>query len=77
MRGPRLVLCSARAGLTTQREQALIEQPGEREQPGREPDPRPGVAEVGNPGDAADLAGFDAGNCLGSARASAQSERLT
>ena len=46
VRGPRLVLGSGRAGLTTQHEQALMEQPGEREQPGREPDPRPGVAEL-------------------------------
>ena len=45
VRGPRLVLGSGRAGLTTQHEQALMEQPGERE-PGREPDPGPGVAEL-------------------------------
>ena len=53
VRDPRLVLGSARGLLTTEHEQALIEQPGEREQPGRESDPRPGVAEVGDPGDAA------------------------
>ena len=38
------------------RRPAVTEQPGEREQADRERDPRPDVAEVGDPGDAGDLA---------------------
>ena len=54
------ILCSGGAVLTTQHRPAVTEQPGEHEQADGEGDPRPYVAEGGDPGDAGDLAGGEA-----------------